>query len=305
MESQEFITSNTLENNENIKINYDKNDPFSLKSALLNIVGINLKYIDFMEIYVNNEETIHICVIDEFENGNEVKPDLVFVHGLTGTSIFFYKCFKSLSKYARIIALDLPGMGFSNRVKINTDKFSFEEAQNFFLDRINIALEKINVEKFHFISHSFGGYMSSLYSIKFPQKVLSLTLLSPIGITSSYIEYFSTPTEEFMQKMMYMLNLTPTEGFKSIPFFYKIMDNLLNHKLRHLGNKEEQNIFKEIIHYIYSKESTSEYFIFKFFNVSIQPFKPIIYFYEVLKDIKIDFIYGDNDWNPIDHSEDV
>ncbi len=33
------------------------------------------------------------------------------IHGLTGTSMYYYKIFKELSKKFRLICFDLPGMG--------------------------------------------------------------------------------------------------------------------------------------------------------------------------------------------------
>jgi cardiolipin-specific phospholipase len=38
-----------------------------------------------------------------------------------------------------------------------------------------------NLDSFYLVGHSLGGYISSLYTIKYPQRVKKLLLVSPIG----------------------------------------------------------------------------------------------------------------------------
>lgn len=285
------------------KNKYNSKDINSVKSRLVELSGINMNYVEFLDIYVNETETVHITIIDDFTV--EDKLDVVFIHGLTGTSLYYYKCFVQLSKYMRIIALDLPGMGLSNRAFINYKKYNFEEAETFFVSRVDLALSKIGVDKFHFISHSFGGYISCLYYIHHPEKVLSMILLSPVGITSCYVEWISTPLEDLYQRVMYMFKKPPTEGYKIVPFADKILDKMLAHKLKYIKCDEEKEVFKDIVNFICKSTTTSEYLIYHFFNGTIQSYKPIIYYYEFFEKVKIDFIYGDRDWNPVDHAEEV
>lgn len=39
----------------------------------------------------------------------------------------------------------------------------------------------MKLEKFHLVAHSFGGFVSTVYSIKYPQHVDKLILMSPAG----------------------------------------------------------------------------------------------------------------------------
>jgi hypothetical protein len=104
---------------------------------------------------------------------------------------------------------------------------------------------------------------------------------------------------------MYVFKKPPTEGFKIVPFADKLIEKMLAHKLKYIKCEEEKEVFKDVVNYIYKTETTSEFLIYHFFNGSIQAYKPIIYYYECFENIKIDFIYGDRDWNPIDHAEEV
>lgn len=290
--------------NKSKKQEYNSKDANSIKFKMMELSGIDMNYMEFYDIYVNELETVHVLIIDDYTI--EDKIDTVFIHGLTGTSLYYYKCFKALSKYIRIIALDLPGMGLSNRVPIkDIEKYDFAKTENFFVTRVDIALNKLGIDKFHFITHSFGGYVSCLYTIYHPERVISLQLLSPVGITSIYHEWISTPMEDFFQKVFYAIRKPPSEGYKMIPFAEKILEKMLAHKLKYISSEEERKVFKDMISCVYNQNSTSEYLIYHFFNGSIQAYKPVIYYYELLEKVKIDFIYGDRDWNPLDHAEEV
>ena len=55
----------------------------------------------------------------------------------------------------------------------------------------------------------------------------------------------------------------------------------------------------------FKKASTSENAIFSFFNKHLQAYQPITAFSEYLKHKKILIIYGEEDWSPVSHAEDV
>jgi cardiolipin-specific phospholipase len=37
------------------------------------------------------------------------------------------------------------------------------------------------MDKFYLVGHSFGGYISILYASKYPEKIIHLHLVSPLG----------------------------------------------------------------------------------------------------------------------------
>lgn len=89
---------------------YDKKNETKIKTKLMSHTGIESEYINFIEIYIDSSDYIHITYIDDTNYEN--KKDLVIIHGWAGSSLSFFKTFKELSKNFRIIALDLPGMGW-------------------------------------------------------------------------------------------------------------------------------------------------------------------------------------------------
>jgi pimeloyl-ACP methyl ester carboxylesterase len=61
--------------------------------------------------------------------------------------------------------LDLLGMGGSSRPDFNLE--TPQECVDFFLNSIEEWREKMNLYKFYLVGHSFGGYISGLYAVKY------------------------------------------------------------------------------------------------------------------------------------------
>lgn len=88
---------------------YCKDEETTLKYKLISFTNIPKKFINFLDIYVEDDEYIHVCIIDDLNYEN--KKDLVLLHGMAGSSLNYFKTFNRLSKQYRIYAVDMPGMG--------------------------------------------------------------------------------------------------------------------------------------------------------------------------------------------------
>ena len=40
----------------------------------------------------------------------------------------------------------------------------------------------MNLDKFYMVGHSFGGYTAGHYAVKYPDHIIKLVMLSPIGV---------------------------------------------------------------------------------------------------------------------------
>lgn len=98
--------------------NYD-DDNFEfidLKEKIMCFAEVS-KYTSFFEITTNENISLHVTIVDD-PTINKIndkiieKQNLVMLHGLSSSGLFFYKLFKDLSKYFTIYAIDLPGMGW-------------------------------------------------------------------------------------------------------------------------------------------------------------------------------------------------
>ncbi|MBU1167831.1 alpha/beta hydrolase [Patescibacteria group bacterium] len=86
----------------------------------------------------------------------------------------FIDYFKASDKY-QLIVLDLPGFGKSDDPPV---AWSVSDYVNFVLD----FTEKIDLERFVLVGHSFGGRVSIKLTARYQQKVEALVLVAAAGI---------------------------------------------------------------------------------------------------------------------------
>jgi 2-hydroxy-6-oxonona-2,4-dienedioate hydrolase len=117
---------------------------------------------------------VRIRYIDENRNGDPV----ILIHGLGGSIESWDSNIRQLiSSNLRIIALDLPGFGLSDKSKI---RYSIKFYSNFvttFLGTIG-ASHKVSL-----VGSSLGGQIAAEIAIKKSEIVSKLVLISPAGTT--------------------------------------------------------------------------------------------------------------------------
>lgn len=116
---------------------------------------------------------IHIDGIKTFvlDQGN---GEVVFcIHGVPTSSFLYRKLVRSLSNTGfRGIAVDLPGLGLSDRPKDFDYTFS---GFSRFLAKVVIEL---NIENFHLVVHDIGGPIGFALAANHPEWIRSLTILN-------------------------------------------------------------------------------------------------------------------------------
>jgi pimeloyl-ACP methyl ester carboxylesterase len=117
------------------------------------------------------------------------KDAIVLVHGWTCNLTNWHGQIPELSKRARVIALDLPGHGLS-------DKPDTTYSMDFFADAIDAVMKDAGVEHAVLIGHSMGTPVVRQFYRKYPQKTLALVIvdgaLRPFG-TKEQREQFAAP----------------------------------------------------------------------------------------------------------------
>jgi abhydrolase domain-containing protein 6 len=103
---------------------------------------------------------------------------LLFVHGFgmekDGWGLFP----KAFSRSYRLILPDLPGFGENSRLEsANYDVLSQ-------VKRLNRFVETLGLNRFHLVGSSMGGYIAGYYASEYPEKVTSLALFNPAGVSS-------------------------------------------------------------------------------------------------------------------------
>lgn len=116
---------------------------------------------------------------------------VVLLHGYGAGTAFFFQNLASLAAHpqSRLYALDWLGMGRSARVPFHiphaaqkTMESRVETTENFFVGALEDWRKTMGVEKMTLVGHSLGGYLSLAYTLRYPQRVNRLILVSPAGI---------------------------------------------------------------------------------------------------------------------------
>lgn len=107
------------------------------------------------------------CVYDDEGTG----PPVVFVHGIGSRRTAWRSIINGLGSGYRCISYDLRGHGDS---PCPADAFGLDELVTD-LERLR---ERLNLDKIHIVGHSLGGMIGPAYARLFPNRVLSISLLS-------------------------------------------------------------------------------------------------------------------------------
>lgn len=153
---------------------------------------------------------IHEFFIENTEKPNDAVAkydgpmDVVLLHGYAASLGLFIDNFDSLSSVPgiRIHALDWLGFGLSSRPKyphFNMDtKEDIYQNEDWFIDALEDWRKKRNIKKFVLMGHSFGGYLSCAYALKYNSEniVDKLVLISPVGVERSSFSISGTQREQ-------------------------------------------------------------------------------------------------------------
>jgi len=115
----------------------------------------------------------YISYIDAGKGDNTI----LLLHGLGSNAGFWRYNIRELAKKYRVIAIDLPGYGKSQ-------KGDYPYSMTFFSDEIKKVIDQLNINKFDLVGHSMGGQIAITFALKYPNKIHKLILISPAGIES-------------------------------------------------------------------------------------------------------------------------
>jgi pimeloyl-ACP methyl ester carboxylesterase len=119
--------------------------------------------------------------------GEKSAPPLVLLHGMTISSTMWYPNIVELSKQFRIYAVDTIGDLGKSAVSLRCPSNREESAR--WLDEVvtGLGLEKTNIG-----GHSMGGFLTTNYTMFYPEKVNKLVLLAPAATFAKIKPQFFT-----------------------------------------------------------------------------------------------------------------
>lgn len=256
--------------------------------------------------------------IHTLEAGKENKQTIVLVHGFGAVNLFWFKVIPHLIKHFHVYAIDQLGTGQSSRPDYYIE--DFKGAVSFFCDAIEEWRQKLNLEDFLLMGHSFGGYTVSQYVMKFNPPIKKLLLLSPAGFTGREDKEIGE-----MAKKTFNTNAVAMLGFR---FVFNLLQNLkftpfqlTNIFGRQRGlmgflggprlnmTKTEATLMAEYYYRVSELKWSSDKGLGDFLHFGRYSKRPLIYDLKEKKKNKgfppIQIFYGERDWMDFNHSKEM
>ena len=136
--------------------------------------GPSLALAESDRIVIPGRGQIHVIDLPALEGACDTDTGadaILLVHGY-GSSIASYRpIISELQRHHRVIAIDLPGFGQSDR---RAGDYSPEALADVLAKVINHK----GVEKVHLVGHSWGGSIVLAFALKYPEKLAKLVVIS-------------------------------------------------------------------------------------------------------------------------------
>jgi len=131
---------------------------------------------------VRQDISTNLVHLDEYTirylSGNDFNPDsariLVLLHGIGASAERWTPVFPGLAEKFEVIIPDIIGFGYS-------DKPTVEYTMDFFVEFLDRFMKALCIKQASFIGWSFGGFLATEFTMKFPSQVDKLVLVSPAG----------------------------------------------------------------------------------------------------------------------------
>jgi pimeloyl-ACP methyl ester carboxylesterase len=112
------------------------------------------------------------------EGGPEDAEVLLLIHGFGGDKDNWTRFARSLTESYRVIAPDLPGFGES-AWHVDWDYSLFPQRE-----RLHGFARALDLNQFHVAGNSMGGHLAALYTHRYSQDVISLSLVDNAGVAA-------------------------------------------------------------------------------------------------------------------------
>lgn len=115
-------------------------------------------------------------------NTDSPNMPIVMLHGFAAGIAFWVMNLEEISADRPLYAIDLLGFGRSSRPHFSKDAHEVEQQ---YIDSIEKWRELMQIPKMILLGHSFGGFLSTAYAMKYPERVEHLILADPWGFTEA------------------------------------------------------------------------------------------------------------------------
>ncbi len=152
---------------------------FLIVVYLANFILIKASYKDIESLKDDDSKFVSVCGIDiHYKTYGNGVTTLLLIHGFGASTYSFNEVSEMFSKNYKVIALDLPGFGLTERVSnstCNIDPYS-REGQ---VEIVKSFIDTIKLENVYLVGHSMGGTVSTIFAMKYPNLIKGVILEDP------------------------------------------------------------------------------------------------------------------------------
>ena len=110
------------------------------------------------------------------ETGNvNAQKTLVLIHGLASNAGYFRELIRLVSKDFKVIVIDLPGYGKS-------EKGDYPYGMKWYAEQVRGLIKSLDLKNVFLSGHSMGGQIAITYALNWSEDLKELILLSPAGV---------------------------------------------------------------------------------------------------------------------------
>ena len=125
------------------------------------------------------------CDVHYYDNAHRSpRATIVLLHGLGTSSSTWVKVLPRLARDYRVVAVDLPGFGFS-RLANGKEYLTIGEQVEMFAQLV----EALSLPSFRLIGQSFGGWVAARFAVRHQHQVGHLVLINNAGIYYRGVEH--------------------------------------------------------------------------------------------------------------------
>eukprot|EP00930_Biecheleria_cincta_P073688 TRINITY_DN60977_c0_g1_i1.p1 TRINITY_DN60977_c0_g1~~TRINITY_DN60977_c0_g1_i1.p1 ORF type:complete len:402 (-),score=62.85 TRINITY_DN60977_c0_g1_i1:151-1356(-) len=235
------------------------------------------------------------------------KPPIVLVHGYMMGAPAFFKVLPLLAQDRTVYAIDVIGMGGSERPPFNARDMTPEEAEALLVEPFERWAEAMNLSEFILLGHSFGGFVSGAWAARYPGRIKCLGLLSPLLGWSD--ERISKIKESIGDSLMACVidaawahHITPHSLVRKVPGFKRLLARSNERRFQGMAtnvSKDEGRMMSEYVVASMDMPSSTEHaatVCFQKWLAAVEVEGGTIKQRLSRLDVPMFAIYGDRDW---------
>lgn len=236
----------------------------------------------------------------EMNTASENVP-ILLLHGFGAGVGFWILNLDAFAADRPLYAIDLLGYGKSSRCRFSKDA---KEIEDQYVETIEKWRQKLNIEKMIILGHSFGGFLSTAYAIKYPERIEHVILGDPWGFT---------PAPDLKQYSLWKRSVIRVSGIISPLWIVRAAGPVMGpvilrkgrpdivEKYENIVEKHDRTIAKYVYH-CNTKETTGELAFRYLLDVGAYPKRPMgeRMLTGLKENIPVTIIFGAESW--IDNS---